>query len=266
MAREIGRERESEEWRGHAEATRDAVHEEMWDRDRHFFVDRKPGSTELCPSLAAVGFYPFLTDIAEAKHQGAITEHLFREDEFWTPWPVPSTSAADPTYSATGEWKGKRMVCPWNGRTWLMTNSHVTEALARAAQHLDRSLEDQAVELFNRFLRMMFLDRDPKRPTSYEYYNPLTAQAPFFRGTDDYMHSYVADLILKYVAGVQVEADRLVVDPLPFPVEEFYADHIPAGGHWVRVSFKRDEGMRVYVDGHLVSETADRRRVEVPLS
>lgn len=265
MAGKTDREADAPEWKQAADATLQAVRERMWDDSRHFFVDVKPESLESCPSQAAVGFYPFLTDLAESEHLKAITEHLFKPEEFWTSWPVPSTSADDPTFSATGEWKGKRMVCPWNGRTWLMTNSHVADALAQAAQRLDRSLEGQAVELFQRFIQMMFLDRDPKRPTSYEYYNPLTAKAPFFRGTEDYMHSYIADLILKYVAGVQIEEDRLVVDPLPFPLERFSADHIPAGGHWVRVTYSTTDGMRVYVDGHEVSATPDRRRVEVPL-
>ncbi|MBW3623200.1 MAG: hypothetical protein KY468_07290, partial [Armatimonadetes bacterium] len=265
MAGKLGQEGEAEEWRAAADATREAVREKMWDDDRHFFVDVLPESFEQCPSLAAVGFYPFLSDLAGSEHLNAITEHLFHPDEFWTPWPVPSTSASDPTFSAVGEWKGKRMVCPWNGRTWLMTNSHVAEALARAAQTLDRSLEGQAVELLTRNIRMLFLDQDPRRPTSYEYYNPVTAQAPFFRGTEDYMHSYIADLILKYVAGVQIEEERLVVDPLPFPLEQFTADHIPAGGHWVRVTYRKEEGMRVYVDGRMVSETPDRQRVEVSL-
>ena len=35
--------------------------------------------------------------------------------------------------NANAEWKGKRHVCPWNGRVWPMTNSHVMEALGRWA-------------------------------------------------------------------------------------------------------------------------------------
>ena len=265
MAGHAGNADEAARWAGAADATRAAVRERMWDPDRGFFVDVRPGTYDRSPALAAVGFYPFMTDIATAEHLRALTDHLMNPEEFRTPWPVPSTSKSDSSYSAAGEWKGKRMACPWNGRAWLMTGSHVAEALASTAQRLDRGLEAQAVDLLDRFIRMPFLDRDVRRPSSYEYYNPETGAAPYFRGTDDYMHSYIADLILRYVAGVQVEAGRLVIDPLPFEVESFFVDRIPAAGHWVRVVYRRAEGMRVYVDGGLVSEDPERGRIEVPL-
>lgn len=265
MAGKLGLTEEAGRWGTLAMATRDAVRGRMWDEERGFFVDALPNTYEKCPSLCALGFYPFLTDIATEAHLRALTDHLFNRDEFATEWPVPSTSANDPTFSETGEWKEKRMVCPWNGRTWLMTNSHVMDALGRTSQTLDTRLKPHAVEFLNRFIQMLFLDRDLKRPSSYEYYNPRTGQAPFFRGTEDYMHSYIADLILKYVAGVQVDEKRLVVDPLPFELEHFSADHIPAGGHWVRVTYSAGDGMRVYVDGEQVAESPERTRIEIDL-
>jgi hypothetical protein len=257
---------DADHWRALGDSTRDAVRSRMWDAERGFFVDVRPDTYEKCPSLCALGFYPFFTDIATEEHRQALTDHLFNRDEFWTEWPVPSTCANDPTYSAEGEWKEKRMVCPWNGRTWLMTNSHVMDALGRAAQTLDASLKPWAVEFMDKFIRMLFLDRDPKRPSSYEYYNPRTAQAPFFRGTDDYMHSYIVDLILKYVAGVQIEGDTLIVDPLPFQLEHFSADHIPAAGHWVRVTYRTEDGLRVYLDGEEVAHSPQRKRIEIVLN
>ena len=48
----------------------------------------------------------------------------------WTTYPVPSSSADDPFYNADGLWKGERKNCPWNGRVWPMTNSHIAEVLA----------------------------------------------------------------------------------------------------------------------------------------
>ncbi len=265
MAERLGQDDDRARWAAHADATRDAVRRAMWDPERGFFVDVAPQTEARCPSLAAVGFYPFFTDIATADHLRALTDHLLNPEEFWTSWPVPSTVSSDPSYSATGEWKGKRMSCPWNGRAWLMTNSHVADALARAAQSLDPALSPHAADLIHRTLKMTFLDQDPNRPSSYEYYNPETAQAPVFRGTDDYMHSFLADLILKYVAGVQLSNGRLVVDPLPFELEYFYADRIPAGDHWIRVTWRPDDGLRVFVDGRQAAESRERSRLEVAL-
>ena len=112
-----------------------------------------------------------------------------------------------------------------------MSSSHVVEALAEAAINLDDSLRVRAAEMLRNFIRMTFIDRDVNRPTSYEYYNPLTGQAPFFRGTDDYMHSYVADLILRYVAGLRPNVDgSLTLDALPFGLKKISVDNVKVRG------------------------------------
>lgn len=264
IAEKIGKTEEANHWNQEAEAIKKAILEKMWDPEKGFFVDVLPDGRR-SPYKAAVGFYPFLTDIPGQEHLRALYDHLLNPEEFWTPWPVPSTSADDPFYSARGEWKGKRHSCPWNGRVWLMTNSHVTEALCRAAQKLDPSLKPKAVELLRKFIQMMFLDRDPLRPTSYEYYNPVTGQAPFFRGVDDYMHSWVVDLILQFVVGLQPNEGRLVVDPLDFGLEHFAVDRARIQGHLCKVEWREGKGLRVWVDGQLKAQEKELKRIEIPL-
>ncbi len=46
---------------------------------------------------------------------------------------MPSSSRKDPLYDPDARWKGKRHNCPWNGRVWPMTNSHIAEAIGRVA-------------------------------------------------------------------------------------------------------------------------------------
>lgn len=264
VARKLRREEEAERWTSLAEATAAALRERMWDPEQKLFFDVHPGTGERSPAKAATGFYPLMTDLATEDHLAAF-DHLFNPQEFWTRWPVPSTSADDPTFSARGEWKGKRHACPWNGRTWLMTNSHVTEALAHAAQTLDRSLAPRAAELLHRFVRMMFRDTNVRYPTSYEYYNPETGQPPLFRGVDDYMHSWVADLILKYVAGIQPREGILVVDPLPMGLSEFMAEGVPLQGHRLDVVWRSEEGLIVRINGQEVARRKKLGRIEVPI-
>ncbi|MBE3577954.1 MAG: hypothetical protein IMX00_09740 [Limnochordales bacterium] len=279
MAHQLGRPADEKRWQEAAEATRTAVRSRMWHDGIQFFVDVHPKTGQPSPVKAAVGFYPFLTDIAGPEHLPAITRHLFNPDEFWTRWPVPSTSADDPTFSAEGEWKGKRHACPWNGRAWLMTNSYVIEALAQAAYRLDPSLKPKAVELLQKTIRMLFVDGDVNRPSSYEYYNPLTGQAPFFRGTDDYMHSFIVDLIIKYVAGFLPQCEeKVVVDPLPFGLAYYVLRDVPYKGRRVAVTWRGPgarvpeplsdlaEGLRVYVDGELVAQSDRLERLEVQLA
>jgi len=49
---------------------------------------------------AAVCFYPYATDVTDASHTAGLARHLFNPREFWTPYPVPSSSADDPLFNA----------------------------------------------------------------------------------------------------------------------------------------------------------------------
>jgi len=280
LAGELGRPDELAEWTAAADKTKAAVQARMWDAEAAWFCDLHPASGGRSPARPATGFYPFLDDLAGPEHLTALARHLLNPAAFWTPYPVPSTARDDPAFSATGEWKGKRHVCPWNGRSWLMVDSHVCQALARAAQTLDPDLRPQAAELIRRCLVMTFLDGDPTRPTSYEYFNPLTGQPPFFRGTDDYMHSWLADLILQFVAGLQPalpstglkpgtgrggaggEVGRIVVDPLPFGLAHFTIEDARVAGHRLDLSWRAGQGLRLFADGRLVVHSDGIERLE----
>jgi hypothetical protein len=201
-------------WTARAERTAAAIHRHMWRDDLQAFVDVSP---ELEPSelLFAISFYPFFTDLVGPEHLPSIRRHLLDPEKFWTAYPVPASPKDDPYFSATPTWRGKRTNCPWNGRTWPMTNSHVAEALVGASA-LDPTLRPVAAEFVRRFLRMLCDGGDPRRPTAFEHYNPETGAPSRYRGFDDYMHSWIVDLIVKYVAGVQPQAEGVRIDPLPF--------------------------------------------------
>ncbi len=221
-------------WRARAARTAEAIHRHMWREDLQAFVDVSP---ELEPSelLFAISFYPFFTDLVEPRHLVSIRRHLLDPEQFWTAYPVPASPRNDPHFSATPTWRGKRTNCPWNGRTWPMTNSHVAEALASASE-MDPSLRSITAEFVHRFLRMMCFDGDPTRPNAFEHYNPDTGAPSRYRGFDDYMHSWIVDLIVKYVAGVRPLADGIQVDPFPFDVA-FALEDVRVRGHSVDVSW-----------------------------
>ncbi len=245
----LGDKREARKWRHDADATAQAVRSRMFDPAKKMFVDVLPMSYERSGVKAAVGFYPFATDIVEREHLDALHRNLFDPKIFWTDFPVPSLSMDDPSFSPTGEWKNARMRCPWNGRAWMMTTSHVVEALCESAVRLDAGLRERAGEMLRNFLRETFLDGEPNRPTSYEYYNPLNGKAPIWRGTDDYMHSYLADLILRFAAGIRPDVDgNLVIDPLPLGVLNLSVSNLKIRGKEISVDLIGLRG-RVVVAG-----------------
>ena len=266
MARLLELESDVTRWTDEAAATRAALLSRMWDPEREAFFDVRPGDWQRSPALPAVSFYPFLTDIVGPEHLPAIRRYLLSPEKFWTDYPVPTVSLDDPFFDAEAEWKGQRMGCPWSGRMWHMTSSHVAEALARTARWLDPSLRPQAAELIRRFIRTMFFDGDAARPNCFEHYNPFTGQPCLYRGIDDYQHSWVVDLIIKHVAGVQPQrGPRLVIDPLDFGLDRFRLDRLRYKGRWIGVAWDRGSGLRVRVDGDLRAESATLARLEVPL-
>lgn len=239
MAQELGRpQQEAENWQARAAVTLDAVRAKMWDPQRRKFCDVHAQSGRRSPARALTDFYPFLCDLASIHHLPAIYDHLLNPKAFWTEWPAPSSALDEKLSDAYGRWRGKRMNCPWNGRTWLMTNSHIAEVLAHAALTLDPALEPYAAAFLTRTIHMLFVDRDLLKPTSYEYYNPLTGQAPFFRATDDYMHSYLIDLVIRYVVGLRPQADgALVIEPLQFGLKHFALRNCRVRGEEVEVTW-----------------------------
>lgn len=237
-------------WDQKAERTREAILSKMWDPKREMFFDVDPCTGERSPYMAVVGFYPFLYDIAGPEHLGAIRKHLLNPEEFWTPYPVPASPLTDPYFSATAEWKGKRTNCPWNGRTWPMTNSHIADVLANVARTLDPTLRPVAADFILKFIKMMFHDSDPARPNCYEHYNPLIGTPSLYRGVDDYMHSWVADLYIRHLCGLLPDPDgTLTLDPLWEPSSPWTLSDISWRGYTLEVGWTPGEGMYLLRDG-----------------
>ena len=221
LAPRVASDGEARHWAGLAARTAKAVRGPMWNVDRGMFSDVDPRTMRRTDVAAAVCFYPYFTDLAGDTHLEGLERNLLNPARFWTQYPVPSSALDDPLFSATAEWKGKRHVCPWNGRVWPMTNSHIIEALARCGTHERPSLRAAAAHLLQRFVHMMFENGNLDHPNCFEHYNPFTGTASVFRGIDDYQHSWVVDLIIRYGAGLQITRDEIIVDPLPLDVDSF---------------------------------------------
>ncbi len=265
FARRLGNADEAELWSLEAERIRSAVLGLMWDAEEEMFFDVDPASGRRTMVKAAICFYPYMTDIVSADHVHGLRRHLFNPSEFWTPFPVPSSSADDPYFSAEGIWKGKRMNCPWNGRVWPMTNSHIAEALAQTAiRCASDELKMKTAEFISRYIRMMFFDGDVRRPNSFEHYNPLTGQPSLYRGVDDYQHSWLVDLIVKYVAGVRPGEGSVVIDPFPFGLDWFTIGELFIRGRRLRIEMKNGL-VTVELDGKRVAQTHVGRPVSVEL-
>lgn len=255
LSARFGDDRASGRWAEARARTARAIVSRCWDDEAGIFMDVAPGSLARTGVKAATGFYPLLTGLVSDARRARLLAHLADPATFGTPWPIPSSSVDDPRFSAFAEWKGRRHVCPWNGRVWPMTTSHVIEGLLRAFHDGHREVGPVAAGLLARFVRMFFDRGRIDRPGCYEHYNPFTGDAAFYRGIDDYMHSWVADLIVRGVAGLEPTATGLRIDPLPLAVDRVSLEDAWVRGH--EVSVRRD--------GDRVTAIVDRRACETRL-
>jgi hypothetical protein len=187
---------------------------------------------------------------------------LFDRLRFATPWPVPTASLEDPNFDARARWKGKRTNCPWNGRVWPMAESHVADALDRAAA-LDPRLAPRAGAFVRRFVRMMFSDGDLARPNGYEHYDPFTGAPCAYRGVDDYQHSWVNDLIVRIIAGLRPHpSGGLHLHPRPAGLRRFRLRGAPWRGRALEVEWNGRE-LLARIDGRLAARRSGLGSLEV---
>lgn len=265
IAEKLGKQEDFDLWKLEADKIKNAVLNKMWDAQQEMFFDVDPTTGERTGIKAATCFYPYFTDIVDKRHIAGLKKHLLNPKEFWTPYPVPSSSADDEFFSALPEWKGKRMNCLWNGRVWPMTNSHIAEALAQSAIRFnDQLLKKKSVEFIEKFITMMFFDGDPTRPNCFEHYNPLNGKPSIYRGIDDYQHSWVNDLILKYVCGIRPEEFSVTIDPFPFGLKHLRVENVLIRGRKFKVELK-GKAIKVWIDGKHHAESIVGKPIAVQL-
>ena len=248
VARRLERPGDEAEWRGLADCSWEAIDERMWSAEARLFTDVDGRTGERTGVKAAVGFYPLLTGRVGGARLDALLDHLEDPRTFGTPFPLPSSSVDDPRFSAEGIWRGKRRNCPWNGRVWPMTTSHVIEGLLRCWRGGSERAGRLAADMLIRFARMMFTDGDPGRPNCFEHYNPYTGRACHFRGIDDYQHSWIIDLMARGFAGLHVDASGIEVRPLPDGPTRVSLGPVIARGRTLHVEVEPG-GVSISVDG-----------------
>ncbi len=248
IAGRLGRRDDERGWRALQARSAAAIRERMWCPEARLFTDVDGRTFERTGVKAAVGFYPMLTGLVDGPRLDVLLDRLEDPSTFGTPFPLPSSSVDDPRFSAEGIWRGKRRNCPWNGRAWPMTTSHVVEGLLREWRRGHERAGALAADMLARFVRMMFTDGDPGRPNCYEHYNPYTGRACRFRGIDDYQHSWVLDLLARGIAGLHVEMEGIEVRPLPHGLAHVSMGPVTARGRRLRVALDEDR-TSVTVDG-----------------
>lgn len=267
---------DAESFHALAESIGKDVLEKMWDESTGFFYDLHYQTDEKAYVKNIVGFYPAWAQITDHRFDRLI-HHLMDENEFNTGSPFPSVAADCPAYAREGGWMGHfikgRNGCVWDGPTWPYTNSVALDALAKESKRRDHQFDRHFARFLREYSFLHFFNRDLNQPGLVEHYNSSTGEP--ISDEQEYNHSFYIDLIITHVAGLSVEKDRLVLDPLDVGLDYFVLDNIQASGLNLRITYCKPEaagrrpelgqGYRLYVDGKQVIAGDQLCRMEWPL-
>lgn len=241
-----------------ADEVKDDILRKMWDEETRFFYDLHHEDDRKAMVKNIVGIYPYWAGLTEADHADGLN-YLFDPEAFDTPCPFPSVSADCPIYTAEGGWQGVfikgRNGCVWDGPTWPYTNSVTLDALAAESKRRGHAFDEAFGRYFREYALLHYHRRDLEQPYLVEHYNSQTGEA--LSDEADYNHSYYIDLVVRHIAGLNVEDGRIVLDPVDIGLGRFDLDNVRIAGRKVRVSYRKpapslppeDSGYRLFVDG-----------------
>lgn len=261
MADALGHDDEVEPWLRLHRRSADAL-DRLWDDESGIYGDLDPAAGRLTGVKASAGFHPLLTDLPDPDRVRRLLAHLEPGGVFATPFPVPTLATDDPGFDGEGFWKGTRRDRPFNGRIWPTATCQLLEGLLRQWHRGIAEAGTVAARLLPAFVRMMHEPEetgDRPRPNSYEHYNPLTGHPSRYRGLDDHQRSWIMDLVIRGVAGVEPRSHGLRVHPLPLGLERVELE-AELRGRTVRVELRGEE-VSTEVDG-----LAHRSTVGTPLA
>lgn len=225
--------------------TAGAVLSKQWDPATAFFYDLHHETDEKALVRNVVGLYPWwagITGDADA------FEKAFAADCFGTPWPLSSVAADCPVFAPSGGWKGRyikgRNGCVWDGPTWPYTNSVALDAVGRMSQAHGHRFDGLFADLLRKYCLLHFQQHDGRTPYLVEHYDSLTGEP--LSDEPDYFHSYLIDLIIRYVAGLRVTDDGVSVDPVDIGLDHFTLDNVHVGGREIAISYDRSSGATLH--------------------
>lgn len=265
VARRAGRPELAERFETKASAVERVIRERLWNRDSGFFftVDAD-GKT--VPVRELHGYAPWYFGMPLDSSYDVAWRRLGDEKGFLAPWGLTFPERGAPGFKI--DYSGHN--CQWNGPSWPFATSIALTGYAKYLQ-ADPSRD---CALFVRLLRLYAASHvrilpDGKRIAWIdENQNPFTGDwiartkllgnPRYHERGRDYNHSTFCDLVISALVGFVPEEDGFSLRPL-FPEDwDFLSlENVRFRGRDVSVSWRRETGLRVSVDGR---EVAWRRR------
>lgn len=156
IAGAIGESQAADHWRRLADEIALRMLARMWDEDAGMFWAFHNGQKVKVRTL--FNLYPLLTGRMPEAVARRLVANLLDEDQFWTPYPLPSVALNDPKFDPDQMWRGP---------SWININYLFIEGLERAGYpRLSKQLRQRTLKMISQHADIN------------EYYNPITGVNP----------------------------------------------------------------------------------------
>ena len=227
-----------------AEDIQEIIRKRMWDEKNGIFMDIDPKSRRRTGVKSAVGFFPMATDVPKPAMVEKMLTTLGSRKEFWSKYPVPTLALSDPYFNPDAHWKGTRIQSPTNGRTSLLVNCHIMEALTYRSERGDKKARRLLGELFKRTMSMVSGELDGiEAANGFEHYHPVTGRPSRYQG-GTHMGAFLLDNIFRVAGGFAVRFGEIQMDPVIDDMPDFKLHGVPVGNKRFNVERK---GKRVKI-------------------
>lgn len=273
MMKAIG-DKDSELYQDKAATLAGEINDKMWDAASEYYYDLHFETEEKALVKNIVGIYPYWAGIAD-DYQGGM-EVLTNPDLFATGSGFASAAKDSPVFAPEGGWRGTffkgRNSCVWDGPSWPYTTGIALDALGKESQKHQHRYDAEFDRYFQEYTIEHFRDGNRHRPYLVEHYNPITGER--LSDEADYNHSFWLDLVMSFVAGLQIELDHVVVDPIKTHLNWFKLEDAIIRDHHVAVEYANEKaptdlglkiGLTVKVDGVEVAYSEELQLLRIDL-
>lgn len=231
------------------------INEKAWDDETKFYYDLHHETDEKAMVKNIVGFYPYWAEIAEEKHLEGI-EKLFDKGLF-NLGAVFATTANDgcPAFSSIGGWKGKlhgRDSCMWNGPSWPYTNGVMLDMLGKQTKAQNHKYDKEFAKFLRDYSIQHYRMQDLNQPYLVEQYNSITGEP--ISDEPDYNHSFYLELLMGHVVGIDVQEDKIVIDPVDVGLKYYKLENVLIKGRKLSVQYSdKDRSNKNLKKGYVVT-------------
>jgi hypothetical protein len=220
----------------------------LWDEELGIFCDMDVATGERVRIRTSAGLTPLAAGIDWPDAAERVIESLLDTKRFWTPYPVPSLAGDEAGFDPHGEFQGVRVERPRNGRTWVADSAMALDALAGMDSDARGPFRRAAAQLLQRIVRMHFQDGVVHAPQGVPHMNPLTGHVWANATSGECFSAWLADVIVRYAAGISPTAEGVRVDPLPLEIGALALSRVRVRGHELSVELDGNR-IRATLDG-----------------